>query len=180
MGKAIKIEYFPSSYARPGPLIMLLEHKGASYEKIEVSQEAWGARKAAGNTGEFGGMPIVHQDGKTRQQTNALLRQLGIQFGYYDPSDWKKAGVIDMIVETYTDAFNSISGTIVFTPAEKKAEEMEAWRDGILTKLLTIVEKHLSMNPIDKFLTGDDLTIADFALASLTFNILKNELNPVH
>ena len=60
MGKAIKIEYFPDSYARPGPLIMLLEHKGASYEKIEISQEAWGARKAAGDTGEFGGMPIVH------------------------------------------------------------------------------------------------------------------------
>ena len=85
-----------------------------------------------------------------------------------------------MIVETYTDAFNSIAGTIIFTPAEKKAAEMEAWRDGILTKLLTIVEKHLSMNPIDKFLCGDELTIADFVLASLTFNILKNELNPVH
>ena len=137
-------------------------------------------RKASGSAGEFGGMPIVHLNGKICQQTNALLRQLGIQFGYYDPSDWKKAGVIDMIVETYTDAFNSIAATIVFTPADKKVEEMEAWRDGILTKLLTIVEKHLSVNPLDKFLTSDELTIADFALASLTFNILKNELNPVH
>ena len=45
---------------------MLLSHKGATYEQIEVSQEAWGGRKAAGNTGEFGGMPIVHQGGKSR------------------------------------------------------------------------------------------------------------------
>ena len=117
-GQVIKIEYFPGAYARPGPLVMLLKHKGAAFEQVDVSQEAWGARKAAGNVGEFGGMPIVHQGGKTRQQTNAVLRQLGIQFGYYypNPKDWKIAGVIDMIVETYTDAFNSIAKTIVSTP----------------------------------------------------------------
>ena len=39
---------------------MLLKHKGAAFEQVDVSQEAWGARKAAGNVGEFGGMPIVH------------------------------------------------------------------------------------------------------------------------
>ena len=67
MGSAIKIEYFPASYARPDPIIQLLEHKGVNYEKVEINFEAWGARKAAGDTGEFGGMPIVHQAGKSRQ-----------------------------------------------------------------------------------------------------------------
>ena len=46
---------------------MLLEYKKQPYERVNVSQEAWGQRKSAGDTGEFGGMPIVDLDGKKRQ-----------------------------------------------------------------------------------------------------------------
>ena len=55
---------------------------------------------------------------------------------------------------------------------------MAAWRDGILTKFLAIVEKQLQSNGSAKFIVSNEMTIADFALASFTFNILKNELGP--
>ena len=48
-----------------------------------------------------------------------------------------------MIVETYTDAFNSIAGTLFLSPDDKKPEEMAAWKDGILTKFLGVVENQL-------------------------------------
>ena len=175
----IEIQYFPDAYGRPAPLVMLLSHKQIPYDYVTVSQEEWGQRKAAGNTGEFGGMPILTQNGKSRQQTNALLRQLGIQYGYYNPTDWKTAGMVDMLVDTWSDVFNSISKTLVFSPDEKKGEEMEAWKTGILTKYLTIIENQLASNAANKFITGNSLTIADFVLACLLFNIMKNEQSPV-
>ena len=80
-----------------------------------------------------------------------------------------------MIVETYTDAFNSIAKTLIFTPDAQKGAELQAWKDGILTKFLTIVEKQLDKPNPTRFVVGNEMTIADFVLASFTFNILKNE-----
>ena len=85
-----------------------------------------------------------------------------------------------MIVDTYTDAFNSIAKTLFFTPDEKKGEEMEAWKNGILTKFLVMVENQLSRNAANKFVVGNSLTIADLVLACLIFNIMKNEQGPLH
>ena len=108
-GQTLKLEYFPDCYARPDVLVLLLKHKGVEYERINTTLPEWGARKAAGNGGEFGGLPVTHQGGKTRGQSIALLRQLGIQHGYYNPTDWKSAGKIDMLVETYADVFNAFA-----------------------------------------------------------------------
>ena len=104
------IEYFGGAYGRPDPIIQLLAHKGISYDKIDVTMDEWGPRKAAGNTGEMGGLPIVHQKGKakSKQQTNAILRSLGVQHCYYNQEDWKNCGIIDMIVDTQTDAFLAV------------------------------------------------------------------------
>ncbi len=63
-GSKIKFEYFGACYGRADPIVQLLAHKGISYEKIEVSMEGWGARKAADKTGEMGVLPIVHRLGK--------------------------------------------------------------------------------------------------------------------
>ena len=43
-------------------------------------------------------------------QTNAVLRSLGMRTGLYPTaqSEWKKAGLIDCIVESYSDVFNAI------------------------------------------------------------------------
>ena len=77
-GSKIKIEYFPASYGRPDPLVQLLEHKGIPYEKVEVTMESWAVRKATKKCGEMGALPIVHRAGKAKQQTNAILRSLGV------------------------------------------------------------------------------------------------------
>ena len=49
------------------------------------------------------------------QQTTALLRSYGTEHGLYDPSDWKKAGKIDMIVETYSDVFKACAEILFAT-----------------------------------------------------------------
>ena len=46
---------------------------------------------------------------------------------------------------------------------------------GLATKLMKIVDGALQRNGGGKYLTGNDLTIADFALCSLFYNIFWNE-----
>ena len=51
---------------------------------------------------------------------------------------------------------------------------MQKFKDGILRKLIVVCETQLERNVYSKYIVGSSITIADFALASLTFNILKN------
>ena len=64
-GTSIKIEYFENSYSRPDPLVQLLKHKGIPFEYVMTTQDAWAQRKAAGDTGEFGGLPITTRQGQS-------------------------------------------------------------------------------------------------------------------
>ena len=140
-GQTIKVEYFDLGFGRADPIVQLLKHKGVAFEYVQVSQESWGTRKAAGDAGEMGGLPIVHIGGQSRQQTNAILRSFGIQHGYYNPTDWKSAGIADVIIDSYTDTFGAIAKVLFMQGDEEKAAELESVKNGILTKFLTIVEK---------------------------------------
>ena len=178
--KKIKIEYFEGGYGRADPLVQLLKHAKQDFEYITVSQVDWmGTRKAQGTTGEFGVLPIVHYRDMQYQQTIATLRMLGIQFGYYDQSNWRDVGFIDMICETEGECFNSAAKIMFFTKEDEKQAEIEKFADGQLRKLLQICEDKLTKNGLSfKYLVSNKLNIADFALASLTFNIIKNENGP--
>ena len=177
---SLTLEYFSPGYGRVDPLIQLLTHKKADFRFKPVSQEEWGARKAAGDTGEMGGMPIMTKGGgQGKQQTMALLRSLGAEHGYYDPTNWKECGIIDMLCETYSDVFQAAAVICIFTADDQKPAKMEEFKEGILRKYLTIIEKQLEKNiNVGKFVVGTKMSIADFCLACLTFNILKNENGP--
>jgi len=102
-----------------------------------------------------------------------------MQYGYYDASNWKHAGRIDMIVETWSDVLGAAAKILMFTPEHEKAAAMVAFRDGLCDKFLMMIEKQLDDNQLEKFLVGDRITIADFVVASFTFNILLNPQNPL-
>ena len=109
----LTIQYFDGAWGRPDPIVQLLEYEGIDYDYLTVSQEEWAVTKAEGAGGEMGCLPIISIDGREKQQTNAVLRSLGMKHGFYDPSDWKQAGVIDMIVETYADVLKAC-GVILY------------------------------------------------------------------
>ena len=168
----IKVEYFPGKYGRVDPIIQLLAYKQANYEFVGVNFAQWAVRKAAGQTG---GLPIVTVDGQKYQETKAILRMLGIKYGYYNPTDWKAAGVIDMIVDTQSEVFDAAAKIVLFTPDEQKEAEIDKLCEGLLPKFLGILENQLSRNNGSQFLIGDEITIADFVVASFAFNMLKND-----
>ena len=62
---------------------------------------------------------------------------------------------------------------------EEKGQKIVEIRDGLLRKFLNICEKQLeSQGVLAKFLVGDNMTIADFVVSALFFNIIKNENGP--
>ena len=93
----------------------MFEHKGTAYDNISVTFEDWGVRKQSNDTGEFGGLPIVHDQGSPAlgmQQLSALLRSYGLKFGYYpenNQDNWALCGKIDEIVYTWADVLNAFA-----------------------------------------------------------------------
>ena len=84
-----------------------------------------------------------------------------------------------MIVYTWGDLFDTIGKILIFTEESEKPAAIEALKTGLLPKFLAICEKQLNKVRGKKFIVGDDLTIADFVLACMTFNILKNDMCPL-
>ena len=74
--------------------------------------------------------------------------------------------------------FNEAAKILFLTPNEEKPEAIIKFANGILRKLLQLCSDQLSANSMCKWIVGNKLSIADFALASLTFNIIKNENGP--
>ena len=84
-----------------------------------------------------------------------------------------------MIVYTWGDVFDTLGKILIFTEDSEKPAAIEAFKTGLLPKFLAIAEKQLGKVTGSKFIVGDDLTIADFVLACLTFNVLKNDQCPL-
>uniref|UniRef100_A0A7S3HWL3 GST C-terminal domain-containing protein n=1 Tax=Favella ehrenbergii TaxID=182087 RepID=A0A7S3HWL3_9SPIT len=180
MNQPIKIEYFGGSFGRVDPIRQMLVHKSVDFKFIGYTPDSWASLKESGNSGEMGGLPIVHYGGgQGRQQTMAILRSLGAMHGYYNPSDWKTCAFVDMVAESYNDVFNAAAKAMLFTPDEEKPAAFEALRDGLVKKFMRICETRFEQNAAQMFIASDEMTIADFCLASFVFNTLKNELSPI-
>ena len=93
--------YFPV-HGRAGHIRVLLCHGNIPHTDEQLTFEAFGARKAAG---EFinGQLPVWYQNGKQFNESKAILRLIGAQHGYY-PEDCFAAAQVDAIVD-YTQDF---------------------------------------------------------------------------
>ena len=43
------------------------------------------------------------------------MRCIGAELGYYDTADWKKAALIDMLIETYSECFDACAKILFLT-----------------------------------------------------------------
>ena len=153
-----KLVYFPlggkAEYIR-----FLLIHAKVEFEDVRLSFEEFGAAKGEGKYAE--GLPIyISDDGHEMKQSFAILRALGREHGYYGGSTHETYEV-DYIMENLQD-FSTTSTLGAFwndgvTPeAIKTVVETVDWYLGVIEKKFAAHGK--------TFLTGEKITIADFAL----------------
>ena len=113
-GGKLRLLYFEGGYARADPIRFLLYHADVDFADESISTDAWATRKRSGNFScEFGDLPILTWKGRQMGQSMAILRSLGIKHGYYFPSDWKSAYYSDVIVDCWSDVFESM-GKVLF------------------------------------------------------------------
>ena len=116
---------------------------------------------------------MLEVDGKNLVQSWAILRFLGRQHGYY-PQDLETAFTIDSTIDAVEDYLGAYFKFNFESNEEKKAIFKENWLK-MFPVWLAAIEKRLEGK---RFITGDKLTIADFALGAVGFNLLLNEANP--
>ena len=105
--EGIQIQYF-KAHGRPEPLRAMLYHAGKTWTEMPVSIPTWIGKKISKKpNNEFGlFLPIFYWNGKKMTQTTAVLRAIGIEYGYYNPNDWQEAAKIDWILHTWNDCLN--------------------------------------------------------------------------
>ena len=66
-----------------------------------------------------------------------------------------------------------------YATEEEKKTLLETLFQDTLSKWLSAIDKRLKANSSQKFISGDKMTIADFALASFAYSTFLNELDPL-
>ncbi len=171
----MKLYYF-DIYGRAESVRFLLAHAKQPYENVLVNGESMKELKESGKL-EFGQVPMLETpEGKHLVQSWAILRFLGRKYGYY-PDEPELAYKIDSTIDAVEDYLGAYFKYQFEQNEEKKALHKENWLK-MLPVWITAIEKRLSSNSNPRYIAGDKITIADFALAAVGFNMLLNEANP--
>ena len=168
-----KITYF-GLYGRAEMSRMLLAHAKADWEDERLTQEEFGAKKAAGEYPN-GQVPILYHNGKQMNESVAILRYLGKKLGYYPADDDELCWSADATIYTAGDHMTKLMGPI-FTKDFSEAA-CETWT-GVLKTFVGKMDKQLAGHG-KKFLCGDKLTIADFMVAGTIFSSAGNEISAI-
>lgn len=173
--KDMKLYYF-DIYGRAESIRFLMAHAKQPLENVIVTGDSMKELKTSGKL-EFGQLPMLETpEGKHLVQSWAILRYLGRRNGYY-PDEPELAFKIDSTIDAVEDYLNSYFKFHFEQNEEKKAIAKENWLK-MLPVWIDAIEKRISTNSNPRFIAGDKITIADFALAAIGFNMLLNEACP--
>ena len=170
----MKLYYF-DIYGRAEPTRFLLAHAKVDYEDVRITGEKFAELKTTGEL-EFGQVPALTHDGKHLCQTWSILRYLGKLHGYY-PEDPVQAWKVDSTLDAVEDYLQQYFKMIFEKDEEKKEVLKAAWLK-FAGQWLHVIEKRLEQNESQHYVVGSKMTIADFALACVAFNLILNEANP--
>ena len=169
----MKLYYFPA-YGRAETIRFLAAHAKIPLENVFVTYDTMPALKESGKL-EFGQVPMLETaDGKHLIQSWSVLRYLGRQHGYY-PDDAEVAYKIDSTIDAVEDFMQSNYKWVFESDEARKATSKENFLKNFLPKWIDAIEKRIANNSTQKYAVGDKVTIADFALAAVAFNILLND-----
>ena len=98
-----KVHYF-NGFGRGEAIRMLLTHAKVNFENVNYGEGAnnWMEAKASGKF-EFGQVPAIEGNGKVYVQSGAILRYLGLRYGYYPVHDPELAWRVDSTLDWYED-----------------------------------------------------------------------------
>mmetsp|Transcript_20739 Transcript_20739/g.23096 ORF Transcript_20739/g.23096 Transcript_20739/m.23096 type:complete len:209 (-) Transcript_20739:38-664(-) len=170
----MKLTYF-QVYGKAEAIRILFDHAKVDYEDNRVTGDVWKEFKASDKC-PIGQVPVLEKDGKILTQSNAILRYVGSEYGYY-PEDAELRYRADELVDL-TDDFKGPVGKNHFGSAspEEKSEEWKGLLENHYTKFFTFFEGKLKENSSQDFIVGDTYTIADFSLLAAYGSVINHPL----
>ena len=168
----MKLHYF-DGYGRGEAVRILLNHAGAEYEDVRYKREDWIKVKGDNTKYEYGQIPVLEKDGKFYSQSDAILRLLGREYGYY-PSDAEAAYRVDNLIDLISDFRTPIYKVFFSGSEEEKKKGFEDLVANHFPKFFGFWETKIKENSSQDFLVGDSVTIADFAYLSIFSSLINN------
>ena len=170
-GNKPKLIYF-SAYGKAEPIRMLLNHAGVQFEDIHINREKFNEMKQNGEL-PGGQVPIwIDEEGKTFNQTAALMIYLGKKYGYYpeDPwdgyeDDWALANHSDIWKPDFN--FKFFKDELPEETIVEVATMFEKWNKVVDLKLEELGSR--------KFIGGKKPSIGDFITFSVYADFIFNE-----
>jgi len=160
------LHYFPL-YARGEPIRMLLAHADVQFEDNRITMDDWKNHKASMPNGQLPALEL--KDGTRVGQSNAIMRMLGMKYGYY-PTDPMEAFKSDELSDYYLDIMGK-----VYPPFFKPEDQREAMYpeifDNVLPKFLDLIDPHCAKG---QFIVGEKLCVADFWIGGLYTTFFSN------
>ena len=155
-----KVYYF-DLYGRAEPIRMMLSQAKVEFEDVRLTKEQFAEMKESGNL-EFGQLPAFEtEDGKFLSQSASIARYVARTNGFYpeDPMDqWFQDSSLDALSDLAQAAMK-----VHFAKEEEKQEAIANYMGKVMPAFLEKMDKRLDGK---KFLGGDKMMYADFALAA--------------
>ena len=102
----MKVHYF-AGYGRAEAIRMALVHAKVPFENVNYGfGEELAKAKASGNL-EFGQLPVLQVEDKYLAQSVAILRFVGLKYGYYPSEDPELCWRIDSTIDSLGDILNA-------------------------------------------------------------------------
>ena len=185
---------------------MLLNHAGVAFNDLRITFDDWAQYKPLTPAGQ---VPLwiepaatvtegkssttveaknllaledkskIVPEGKTFNQSVAILRKLGRKLGYYS-DDADACYWIDWAIETHGDLWAKKDYRVFLFKEEATDEELKTMDDN-MRAFNGLIEKRLKDQGA-KFLAGDKMTIGDILIFSAYINFCVNEktMRPKH
>ena len=155
-----KLTYFPVGGRAEG-IRALLAHANVDYEDERITAAQFGPVK---DQSPLGAVPVWEEDGFKMPQSSAILRMLGIRYGYYT-DDPNTAWAIDSLVDFAESNQPKFGGFVYQSAANNKPmdeSDADGWIERSWGTTVPVYEKRLAEHG-KKFIGGTDSpTIADF------------------
>ena len=168
----MKVHYF-AGYGRAEAFRMLLHHAKVEYENVNYTPELLAEAKTTGNL-EFGQLPVFETEGKFYAQSVAILRFLGIKYGYY-PTDAYQGWEADSIIDSVGDLTNAFYKCVHITDPEEQKAAFGVFYETTFVRWLDAMQKRLKANGSQSHIVGDKWSIADFMMASVAYGTFLND-----
>ncbi|KAK0397247.1 hypothetical protein QR680_002046 [Steinernema hermaphroditum] len=145
-----------------------------NFEDHRISLDDWPQLKSTFPNEQ---LPVLEYNGKQLSQSDAINRFLAKVFGYYGVNEWDCTR-IDEIVSTFADVVGQLVGVILEENADSKVEKYNQVLEAHVYPLYHMLETRLQAKENQHWLVGNDISLADFVLFNVTWNLQHNKRFP--